>query len=226
MLQAGATPQPVCADYDPRMASPDRGPVTATELKAEQERRYREDADYREAVDRAEAERAAQLAQRREAQRPLIVELMAHGVKVDSVWDLYKHPDLSEVAYPILLRHLQLDYPGHTLDGIARGFDKNAARHHWAELLDLYLSDQRPEVRDGLAATLSGCATGIHYEDLLAVLANEALGESRIYFLRPVNRIGNRREPGAGRKVIERFADDPQLGIEATVILRGRGRND
>jgi hypothetical protein len=29
-----------------------------------------------------------------------------------------------------------------------------------------------------------------------------------------------------GRKVIERFANDPQLGTEAKRILQGRGRND
>jgi hypothetical protein len=72
----------------------------------------------------------------------------------------------------------------------------------------------------------SGCAVRSHYEDLLAVLANESLGESRIYFLRPVNRIGNRKEPGVGRTAIERFADHPQLGTEATLILARRGPND
>jgi hypothetical protein len=203
-----------------------RGPATATELLVERDRRYREDAEYREAVDRAEAERVTVWEQRREAERPFIADLEAHGVQVGSAWDLCEHPDLNEVAYPILLKHLQRDYPGRVLNGMARGFLKQTARSHWVELLDLYLMDPRAEVRDGLAATLSGCAVRSHYEDLLAVLANESLGESRIYFLRPVNRIGNRKEPGVGRTVIERFADHPQLGTEATLILARRGPND
>ena len=61
---------------------------------------------------------------------------------------------------------------------------------------------------------------------MVAIVENQALGETRISFLRPVNRIGNRISAGRGRKVVERFADDPQLGTEANRILKGRGRND
>ncbi len=155
-----------------------------------------------------------------------MADLRSAGIAVDSTWELYKHPESGEVAYPPLLKHLALDYPDNILDTIARAFSKDVARRHWHELLTLYLAETRAAAQDGLAATLSGCASRAHFEDLLAILDNDALGESRIYFLRPVNRIGNRMETGAGRKVIERFANDPQLGTEATAILRGRGRND
>lgn len=88
------------------------------------------------------------------------------------------------------------------------------------------MSEVSSEAQDGLAATLSGCAARAHYDDLLSILENEALGESRIYFLRPVNRIGNRIKAGSGRDVIEGFANHPALGIESKRILRGLGRND
>lgn len=208
------------------MPSPRRGPVTAAELKQELEDRYRNDPEYKASVDRQEAEHQARREELTRAEQPLVADLQAAGIPVDSAWELYKYPELGETAYPLLLKHLGLVYPDRILEGIARAFTKNVARRHWQELLDIYLTDGRPEVRDGLAATLSGCAVGAHYEDLVAILDDDALGETRIYFLRPVNRIGNRRGAGAGRTVIERFANDPQLGTEANRILQGRGRND
>lgn len=203
-----------------------RGPVTATELMQELEDRYRNDPEYRASCDRQEAEHRARRAELERAERPLVEDLRAAGTPVGSAWELYEHPELGETAYPLLVKHLRLDYPDRILNGIARGFTKEVARKHWPELLSIYLADDRPESRDGLAATLSACALRAHYDDLLSILDNEDLGETRIYFLRPVNRIGNRMAPGAGREVIERFRGDPVLGVEADAILRGRGRND
>jgi hypothetical protein len=71
----------------------------------------------------------------------------------------------------------------------------------------------------------SACATREHCEDLLAFIRNARLGDSRIYFVRPVNSIGNRIEVGQGRAVIECVVDDPVLGKEATAVLKGRGRS-
>ena len=48
---------------------------------------------------------------------------------------------------------------------------------------------------------------------------------SRIYFVRPINRIGNRIKEGQGRAVVEALADDPVLGKEATAVLKGRSRS-
>lgn len=202
-----------------------RGPVAAHELKKELDDRYRNDPVYKASVDRQQAEHQARAEDLRRAERPLVAALRSAGIPVDSAWELYEYPELGETAYPLLLEHLRRDYPDLVLNGIARAFTKDVARRHWQDLLSIYLSDGRPEVRDGLAATLSGCAVRTHLDDLIGILENQALGESRIYFLRPVNRIGNRVSAGDGRKVIERFAKDPQLGTEANRILRGRARN-
>ena len=208
------------------MPSPRGGAVTAAELISELDDRYHDDPEHRARVDREDAERRNERDALNRAERPLTTDLQAAGIPVDSAGKLYKYPELGEIAYPILLKHLRLDYPDRVLEGIARAFTKDTARRHWQELLRLYLTEDRSAVRDGLAATLSGCAIRAHYEDLLAILDNKALGETRVYFLRPVNRIGNRMEAGAGRKVVERFANEPQLGREATAILQGRGPND
>ena len=184
------------------------------------------DPEYRARVAKADAERRAVQEALSRAERPLVDELRAAGIAVGSAWDLYKFPESGEVMYPILVKHLLLDYPERVLGGIARAFTKEVARRHWPELLEIYLSEVRGEAQDGLAATLSSCASRVHYDDLLSILKNENLGETRIYFLRPVNRIGNRISAGAGRKVIEGFASHPTLSIESKRILRGQGRND
>ncbi len=89
----------------------------------------------------------------------------------------------------------------------------------------MMLDADRDVVRDRLAAALSNCATRAQYDDLLSLIQTDSLGPCRIYFLRPINRIGNRIRPGQGRAVIESFAQDPLLGKEATAILQGRSRS-
>lgn len=190
------------------------------------ERRLAEDLEYRAKVERLEAEEAERVRQLRATEAPVVEDLAGAGIDVSTVWDLHKRPESRAVAIPILLNHLTRDYPDGVLEGIGQGLDDRTARDRWRELKDLYLRTERPVVRDRLAAALSNCAVKRHYEDLLAFLGNTDLGDTRIYFLRPVNRIGNRMSPGAGRAVVESWTDDPVLGKEASAILNGRGPND
>ena len=207
------------------MGSRSRGPKSATEVMAEKERRMRDDSAYRADVEQVEAERAAQVAAARAAERPVLEDLASAGIKLDTVWHLYKHPEWVRPAIPILLDHLARDYPDRVLMGIGQGLDQKASREWWGELRRLYLRTSRDVVRDRLAAAMSGCATREHYDDLLAFLDDKRLGESRIYFVRAVNRIGNRTSSGRGRTAVESYASDPVLGQEASAVLLGRGRN-
>ena len=191
----------------------------------EKERLMREDPEYRAAVERAESARAAFAEQRRVASQPVVDDLRTAGVDVDSLWDLYKTPESYPTAIPILLDHLTRAYPEHVLLDIGFALPNKPSKKWWAEFKSLYLSSQIPAVRDRLAASMSTSAAREHYADLLDFVRNPELRESRIYFLRPINRIGNRIGPGQGRAVIAGLAADPELGIEATAILEGRGVN-
>lgn len=212
----------LCLESRAMRRSSGRG-TTAAEVVAERERRLQEDPAYRAEVERVEAARAERARQLGLAEQPVLADLRGVGIDVDDVWNLYKVPEARPRAIPVLLEHLVRDYPDRVLQGIGTGLDDKSARSWWSELKALYLATERDVVRDRLAAALSGCATKDHYEDLLAFLRNERLGETRIYFLRPINRIGNRLTPGQGRAVIEPLAADPVLGKEATAILKGRG---
>jgi hypothetical protein len=202
-----------------------RGPISATDLKAELNRRMAEDPDYRRDVEAEEARRAKESRILRVAEQPIVADLAAIGIKTDSVWNLYKIPESRPKAIPVLLDHLTRPYPNKVLMGIGVALDDKSARGWWPELKALYLHTSNATVRDGLAAALSGVAAKVHYDDLLSFLADESLGETRIYFLRPVNRIGNRMSSGKGRRVIEELAADRPFEKEAKAILAGRSRN-
>lgn len=174
----------------------------------------------RQEAERLEAERLDRL-----AQEPVLEDLRKVGVNIDSVWHLYLFPDSRPQAIPVLLKHLTLDYPDRVLEGIGNGLYDRSARPWWDELREMMLTTDREAVRDRLAAVLSLCATRENYDDLLGFIKNNDLGPCRIYFLRPINRIGNRMKAGQGRAVVETVADDPDLGREATAILKGRSRS-
>jgi hypothetical protein len=201
------------------------GAKTAAEVMAELEQRRREDPAHRAELERVESERAERARLVRIAEQPVVADLKALGLDLDSVWDLHKIPDARPQAIPVLLEHLALDYPDRVLEGIGQGLNHPSARAWWGDLREMMLNTERDAVRDRLAATLSACAAREHYEDLLAFIRNGSLGQCRIYFLRPINRIGNRIEAGQGRAVIESVAADPVLTTEATAILEGRSRS-
>ena len=116
--------------------------------------------------------------------------------------------------------------PDKVLEGIGNALNDKSARDWWPQIKALYLTTPKSTVRDRLASVLAAIAVRPHYEDLLSFLTQEFLAETRIYFLRPVNRIGNRMAPGKGRRVIEGLANHPVLSTEAKRILAGRSRND
>ena len=200
-----------------------RGSVTAQDLAEEKARRLRDDPEYRAAVEKAESERSARAEERQRASQPILEDLRRAGVNLDSLWQLYKQPEAYDLAMPVLLMHLRREHPETLMETVGDALPNKAAKW-WDDLKDIYLTTRSEAVLDRVAAALSGCATRQHYEDLLAFVAHETLGNSRIYFLRPINRIGNRATPGAGRAVIERLASDPVLGVEANAILRGKSR--
>lgn len=197
----------------------------ATEVMAELERRKREDPVFRVELERVEAERLARAEQRRLACQPVLDDLRSAGIEVSDLYMLYEQPESYPVAIPVLLDHLHRDYPERVLEDIGNALPRKPDPSWWADFKRLYKSTRSDAVRDRLAAAMSGCAVRRHYADLLAFIHDDALGSSRIYFLRPINRIGNRIADGQGRAVMERLAQDPVLGNESAAILKGRSRS-
>ncbi|HJQ07838.1 MAG TPA: hypothetical protein VJ872_20460 [Nocardioides sp.] len=201
--------------------------MTVDEFNAERRRLLREDVQYREEHERREAEHAERRRLDRIDEQSVLEDLRAIGVEVRSVWDIYRLPiDQRGAAIPVLLRHLERDHRPNVLEGLASPLANKIARPWWSDMKRIYLSTDDETARDRLAAALCTVAVRAHYDDLLSFVPDERLGGTRTYFLRPINRIDNRMSPGQGRAVVARFADHPDLGVEADAVLRGRGIND
>ncbi|WP_353953198.1 hypothetical protein V6K52_07150 [Knoellia sp. S7-12] len=142
-----------------------------------------QDPAYRERQAALEAEDEQQKARLAKAEKPLLADLAAIGIRTDSAWNLYQDPGSLPEAIPVLLDHLEREYPDKVLEGIANALDDRSARDSWHQIKTIYLSTVKATVRDRLAAVMAGIAVRAHYDDLLWFLTQESLGETRIYFL-------------------------------------------
>lgn len=195
--------------------------MRADELIREREERLRNDPAYRAEVEAVEAERRARAAALREAEQPIVRDLRAAGVQVTSVWDLVNTSEPYPSALPILLHHLeQGGYPDRVMESLGRALAVKPAVFWWDRLKALYLGSRSPGEEDGVAVALAACATKAQVDDLIGLLALEKRGEARIYFLRPIKRLGGQQ----GREIVESLQEDPVFGREASAMLRRRSR--
>ncbi|MFC5677806.1 hypothetical protein [Aeromicrobium endophyticum] len=124
------------------------GPISASELVAELERRRREDPVHRAELERIEAETAERRRLLAIAEQALVEDLHAVGIDVSSIWDLHKVLDARPKAIPVLMEHLALDYPDRVLEGIGIGLDHRSVRAWWSSLREMMLTTDRDVVRD------------------------------------------------------------------------------
>jgi len=193
-----------------------RAGITATELMA----RLEADPDYQRKVATAEAERRERARLLSEAERPIVEALRDVGVPVDSVWDLVNTSEPYASALPVLMEHLERGgYPPRVMESLGRALAVKPSVVYWERLKACWLDARDAGEEDGAAVALAACATEAQLDDLLGFLAQERRGQSRIYFIRPILRVGGE----AGRRLVEGLRDDPVFGKEATALLR-RGR--
>ncbi|GAB3595613.1 hypothetical protein [Microbacterium tumbae] len=192
-----------------------RSGISATDLMAE----LQNDPEYQRKVQAAEAERQARAQVLREAEQPIVADLRAAGVEVNSVWDLVNTSDPYPAALPILVDHLELgSYPERVMESLGRALAVKPAVAFWERLKARWLDARNPGEEDGAAVALAACATQAQLDDLIGFLAVEERGQSRIYFIRPILKVGGDR----GREVVNALRDDPVLGKEATALLKRR----
>lgn len=193
-----------------------RGSKTAAELMAE----LQADPVYVAEQQRREEELQAKASAWRQAEAPLVEELRAAGVEVDSAWDLVNTSTPYPNALPILLEHLGRPYPDRVREGIARALAVGRdARFGWARLLELYREEPAgADAKSGLAAALAAIVDDDVVDEVIELARDDAHGESRILLLRALKRS---RSPQA-RLALEEFVSDPVLGQEAQAQLKGR----
>jgi len=166
----------------------------------------------------ADARRAMELI---DAEEPLGADLRAAGSR--ALWRLDPREGPYPEALPILITHLERGgYPDLTTNRIGRALGVRAAVVYWDRLKAIWLNPRNPAEEEAAALALSGCAGAAQLEDLIDFVNMSERGSSRIYFLRPMRRIGRKRV----QDLLEQLGTDPVLGSEATRILKGRSPND
>ena len=188
--------------------------MSATEFVAQLEK----DQEYQRkkaAFDAEVQERATVL---RTAEQPIVADLRAVGVEIDSVWDLVNTTEPYPAALPVLMEHLEGGgYPDRVMESLGRALAVKPSVVFWDRLKARYLAPRNPGEEDGAAVAVAACATEAQRDDLLDFLGAER-GDSRIYFIGPILRVGGAR----GREVVERLRQDPVFGKEVRALLAGR----
>jgi hypothetical protein len=174
--------------------------------------------EMRAAQRRAEDARQRHDSMWREAEAPLVEELRAAGLEVDSAWDLVNRREPYPEALPVLVEHLHRPYPDRVREGIARALAvPGDAKFAWESLATLYeREDQGTDTKAGLAVALAAVADDDVVQELIALARDPANGESRVLLLRGLARS---RDP-RGEAALDEFAEDDLLGTEARRILR------
>lgn len=192
-----------------------RGPISATELMAMLEA----DPEYQRRAAEHEATVAAASAARRLAMKPIMDDLRRAGFEFDSLWDIGSGPQGLRGGYAILMTHLMRGtYPSDVLNLLGNTLESGEVREHWDEVKHLFLNASDDEVAAGAAVALSWAARQAHVDDLIEMLGREDRGESRIFLVSALSRVG--REKGVA--FLETLRDHPILGKEATARLARR----
>ncbi len=189
--------------------------MSAEELAAELE----SDPNWVRDRDAREAERQERARRLRGAEQPIVMDLRSAGVQVDSVWDLVNTSAPYPAALPVLMEHLERGgYPARVMESLGRALAVKPSVAFWERLKARWLDARDAGEEDGAAVALAACATKKQLDDLIEFLSVEERGESRLFFIRSIVRVGGDR----GYEVLESLRDDPVLGQAATARLKRR----
>ncbi len=185
---------------------------TAAEFLAE----LAKDPEYVERERKREEERKRLEEEYDRAGKPPVQELEAAGFPVRSVYDFVNTTRSYRGALPILLDHLQRPYPAAIREGIARALAVREARFPWPLLVTLFREEPNGQVGDGLGVAVANTADKSVAEELIGLIREPELDDSRVLLLGALPRLGIDR----AREVLDELQTDPQLGREARILLR------
>ena len=175
-------------------------------------------AEMDERLRRQELERDARAREWAKAEVPLVEELRAAGFEVDTAWDFVNTNVSYPEAVPILLRHLQKDYPDRVREGIARALAVPESKAAWETLRDEFERSEDPTSQGakwGIACALSVAGHDGVIDDVLRLLDEKRHGRNRV----PLLDILARSELERAATALEAMSDDPEIGHDARELI-------
>jgi hypothetical protein len=180
----------------------------------------------REINEEKEIERLARASRLQAEANPIIVELQAAGIRIQSVADLISRSERYETAIPILLKHLLMPYSDVIRETIARSLavSEPEVRKAWPILVSEYrkapigrgikapgdTKEYSLGAKNGLACALSTAVTDETIGELIALAKDSTHGESRILLLSGIRKSKNI----LAKRAIDELASDPDLSRE------------
>lgn len=126
-----------------------------------------------------------------EAQKELLMELASVGCPVDSVWDFVNVEPTPANAIPVLLNHLERDYPDKVREGIARALAVPGAIIGWPTLIRAFSSDPDKTgltSKSGLACAIAAASNDDVIQDVVDLVMDDRHGENRKLLLGSLER--------------------------------------
>lgn len=165
-----------------------------------------------------DAELAKRRAQLRVEAKPLLDDLAALGIAVESAWELNSGYANYEAAIPVLLSHLKRPYSPRISEGIARALAfKEARLTAWEPLLKILRTKSfSGRVADGVMAAISEMARPADIQTLIELMEDNSLGSQRMLL---VSNLMRSKKPEA-RSALLRLQNDPELQKEITFRLK------
>ncbi len=185
---------------------------TAEELLAE----LQNDETYQRELSRKDAKRASSSQRSLCAQKLLLKDLSEAGFEVETVWDLVNSSEPYPTLIPVLLKHLQEQYPPRIKEGIARALAVPDARKIWNELVAIFLAEPNNEVKWALHLALAAAADRSVLHELIALARDQKHGRNRAMFIDALFRI---HDP-CSQEALVALARDPYISEDVERVLR------
>jgi len=189
--------------------------TTAAEFMAE----LHADPDWVARRKAAEAELAARDAEWAKAEAPVVKALHQVGLNVESVWDLVNTAEPYPEALPLLLDHLQRDYPDRVREGIARALAVREAKFGWRILVDQFRRDPDTEAfgaKGGIGVALAAAADDTVMGEVIDLIRDRRHGGNRAFLIAALAR-SSRPEV---HQVLLDLKDDDEIGYDVRKTLR------
>lgn len=152
---------------------------------------------------------------RQKAEEPLVRDLGSVGCEVESVWDLVNTERPYARAIPILMEHLEREYPDKIREGIARALAVRVLEaEDWEILRAHFVSEEQSETKWALALALAANAQEIHRQQLVELVSAPEHGKGRAILAEALHRF-----PGT-RSTLQSLTADPEIGSTLRRLLK------
>ncbi len=197
------------------MAKARKGSMTIDEFHAQ----LKAEGKYEEMMalkKKREEERLRRVAELHQAQAPVAAELRRAGFDIQSVGELSSYGVPFPEVIPILIEHLQRDYPPDVLDLILSTLSVPEAKYAWETFVQLYRQEDSRSLKGSLANVINDLADDDLIDEVIALVRDPGNGSTRLLLLRALER----SQAPRAHATLEEMADDPDLVKEIAVILR------